>query len=178
MNKKLLWITRTATYLALLVIVQFSTKGFSPFVTGSLVNFLLIITGLTVGLTSGLSLAIISPILAFILGIQVFPTPLMIPVIFTSNMILVFITWYSTKYSHRNEVKQKKLIQISGSVLGALLKFVFLWVFTSLVLGPIFNLPPVIIFFFSWPQLVTALIGGALALAIYPVLTKILKSEV
>ena len=178
MNKKLLWITRTAIFLALLVIVQFVTKGLSPFVTGSLVNLLLIITGLTVGLTSGLSLAVISPVLAGLLGVQVFPTPFMIPVIVVSNMIIVFITWYFTQYSIKNEVKQKKLLQVFGTVLGALVKFAFLWVFTSLVLGPIFKLPTLILFFFSWPQLVTALIGGAFALAIYPVLSKVLKSEV
>ena len=39
MNKKVRWITETAVILALLVALQALTKGFGQFVTGSCVNF-------------------------------------------------------------------------------------------------------------------------------------------
>lgn len=70
MNKKTLWITRTAALTALLVVLQASTAALgSTLVTGTVVNLLLIISVMTCGAASGLSVAVLSPVLAKLIGI-------------------------------------------------------------------------------------------------------------
>jgi thiamine transporter ThiT len=69
MNKKIRWITETAVMLALLVSLQAITKPLGQLVTGSCVNAVLAITVLVAGLYSGITVAIISPVLAYLLGI-------------------------------------------------------------------------------------------------------------
>ena len=81
-----------------------------------------------------------------------------------------------TKQSLAPGFKKPKIFQSFGVVLGASVKFLAIWLL-ALLLGPIFKLPALILFFFSWPQLVTALIGGFLALALYPILAKALKTS-
>lgn len=45
MNKKVLWITRTASFVALLVVLQFATSFLNnTMITGSIVNLILIIS--------------------------------------------------------------------------------------------------------------------------------------
>ena len=68
MNKKIRWITETAIMLALLVTLQALTKGFGQLVTGSCVNAILAVSVLVGGLWSGLTIALVSPVLAFLLG--------------------------------------------------------------------------------------------------------------
>ena len=69
MNKKIRWITETAIMLALLVSLQALTKGFGQFVTGSCVNAVLAIAVLLVGMSSGITIALISPVCAYLFGI-------------------------------------------------------------------------------------------------------------
>ena len=76
MNKKVRWITETAVMLALLVSLQALTKGFGQFVTGSCVNAVLAVTVLTAGLGSGIVVAVLSPVLAYLLGIVILPARL------------------------------------------------------------------------------------------------------
>ena len=68
-----LWITQTAIMIALIVVIQATTSGLGQFVTGSLVNLILILTVALAGFTSGLTVACLSPIFAFIFGISVSP---------------------------------------------------------------------------------------------------------
>ena len=74
MNKKIRWITETAAMLALLICLQWA-GSFVPeqltkqLLTGSCVNAVLAVTVLTVGLSSGITVALISPVCAFLLGI-------------------------------------------------------------------------------------------------------------
>ena len=69
MKNKILWITRTAVMMALLVTLQWATSGLSQFVTGSCVNAVLAVATLTAGLWSGVAVALLSPFCAFLLGI-------------------------------------------------------------------------------------------------------------
>ena len=64
MKKYILWITETAVMLALLVTLQLLTKGFGQLVTGSFVNGVLAVTVLVVGFSGGITVALISPVLA------------------------------------------------------------------------------------------------------------------
>ena len=69
MNKKIRWITETAVMLALLIALQALTKPMGQLVTGSCVNAILAITVLLVGMSSGITVALISPVFAFLFAI-------------------------------------------------------------------------------------------------------------
>ena len=66
--KKTAWIARTAICLALLLCLQFVTKSLGQFVTGSCVNLVIAMAALIGGLWSGLTVAIVSPFCAYLLG--------------------------------------------------------------------------------------------------------------
>ncbi len=187
MNKKVLWITETAIMLALLVTLQALTKPAGQLVTGSCVNTVLAISALTGGLGCGLTVAFISPILAFLLGIA--PQIVTVPAIMAGNAVFVALLYLLADRSGKNLVKQGiawvvaavakfgvlyllvvKLIcgVASGSLLGKKIG-------ETVVLAPpmLEKLPTM----FAWPQLITALIGGAIALLIAPVIRKALHKK-
>ena len=66
MKNKTRWITETAIMLALLVILQAVTKSAGQIVTGSCVNAVLAVTVLLGGVSSGLTVALVSPFVAFL----------------------------------------------------------------------------------------------------------------
>ena len=62
MKSKALWVTRTAVMLALLIVLQWLTKPLGQIVTGSCVNAVLAVTVLLTGLSSGVTVAVLSPL--------------------------------------------------------------------------------------------------------------------
>ncbi len=179
MNKKIRWITETAILLALLVTLQALTKGFGQFVTGSCVNAVLAVAVLVGGMMSGVTVALVSPVLAFLLGIA--PQILTVPAIMAGNTVYVLLLWL---------IAGKKTEGVAGRVIAwivaAVAKFATLYVIVvKLICGvlapsllaagtlkePMLKALPAT---FSYPQLVTALIGGAVALLIVPTLRKAL----
>ena len=180
MNKKLRWITETAIMLALLVTLQALTKGFGQLVTGSCVNAILAVAALVGGLGCGLTVALISPVLAFLLGIA--PQILTVPAIMAGNAVYVLLLSLLADKQGKNLMKQAL-----AWVVAAAAKFATLYVIVvKVVCGvlapsllasgamkePMLKALPAT---FSWPQLFTALIGGAVALVIVPVLRKALR---
>ena len=180
MNKKIRWITETAIMLALLVTLQALTKGFGQFVTGSCVNAVLAIAVLVGGLWSGVTIALISPILAFVLGIA--PQILTVPAIMVGNTVFVVLLYLIVGKQYQAVVRR-----IVAWVVAAVAKFAALYVIVVKVIcgvmaasllaagtlkEPMLKALPAT---FSWPQLVTALIGGGIALLIVPVIRKALK---
>ena len=179
MNKKIRWITETGIMLALLVTLQALTKPLGQLVTGSCVNTILAVSALVGGLGCGLTVAVISPILAFLLGIA--PQILTVPAIMAGNAVFVLLLSVLADKSGKNLVKQG-----IAWVVSAAAKFVTLYVIVvKIICGvmassllasgtlkePMLKALPAT---FSWPQLFTALIGGAIALLIVPVLKKAL----
>ncbi|MCL2695093.1 MAG: hypothetical protein FWE69_02070, partial [Clostridiales bacterium] len=65
-------------------------------------------------------------------------------------------------------------------LLSAGAKFLTLWLTVTYLLLPLLALPEpqaaTLSFMFSWPQLVTASIGGTIALAVTPLLWRALKT--
>ena len=180
MNKKVRWITETAIMLALLVALQALTKGFGQLVTGSFVNAVLAISVLVGGLWSGVTVAIISPVLAFVLGIA--PQILTVPAIMAGNT--VFVVLLHVTVGKQCEAVTMRIIAWLGA---AVAKFATLYVIVVKVIcgvmadslmaagtlkEPMLKALPAT---FSWPQLFTALIGGGVALLIVPVIRKALK---
>ena len=179
MNKKVRWITETAILLALLVTLQAVTKGFGQLVTGSCVNAVLAVAALMGGLASGLVVALVSPVLAFLLGIA--PQILTVPAIMVGNSVYVVLLCLVADKSGKNLLRQ-----IGAWLLAAAAKAAVLYLLVAkLICGvlaeqllaagtlkePMLKALPAT---FSWPQLFTALIGGAVALLIVPVLRKAL----
>jgi hypothetical protein len=182
MNKKIRWITETAIMLALLVTLQALTKPLGQLVTGSCVNAVLAVAALVGGLGCGLTVAIISPVLAFLLGIA--PQILTVPAIMVGNTVYVLLLSALADKSGKNLVKQG-----AAWLLAAVAKFAALYfIVVKLICGVLSEgllaagtmKPPMLKALpatFSWPQLITALIGGAVALLIVPVLRKALHKQ-
>lgn len=172
MKKKTLWIAETAVMIALLVALQGLTKPAGQFVTGSCVNLILGVSTLVGGLWCGLTVALLSPFFAFLLGIG--PALIQIvPAIAVGNIVLVLVLWLICR-------KAKKLSPLSygGAVVASVCKFAVLYALVVLLLLPLLGLPEkqvaMMSAMFSWPQLVTALIGSFLAVTISPAIRKAL----
>ena len=180
MNKKIRWITETALLLALLVTLQFLTKGFGQFVTGSCVNAVLAVSALVGGLACGVTVALVSPVMAFLLGIA--PQILTVPAIMVGNCVYVLLLALLADKSGKNFVRQIIAWLCAAAAKFAALYAIVVWLICGVLSegllasgalkAPMLKALPAT---FSWPQLFTALIGGALALAITPVLKKALK---
>lgn len=165
--------------LALLVTLQAVTRGLGQLVTGSCVNAMLAVSVLTAGLGCGLTVALISPVMAFLLGIA--PQILTVPAIMAGNAVLVCALYILT-------FKGRKLWQhILAWLVSALTKFAVLYVIVNwLICGllsqtllsagvlkmPMLKVLPVT---FGISQLITALIGGGVGLLIAPMLRKALR---
>ena len=179
MSKKIRWITETAVMLALLVSLQALTKPMGQLVTGSCVNAILAVSALVGGLSCGLVVALCSPVLAFLLGIA--PQILTVPAIRVGNSVFVVLLSLLADKSGKNLVKQV-VAWISAAVAKfAALYAIVVWLIcgvlsesllaSGVMKAPMLKALPAT---FSWPQLFTALIGGAVALVITPVLRKAL----
>ena len=179
MNKKIRWITETAIMLALLVTLQALTKPMGQLVTGSCVNAVLAVSALVGGLGCGLTVALISPVLAFLLGIA--PQILTVPAIMVGNTVYVVLLTLLADKTGKKLVKQVVAWLVAAAAKFAALYLVVVKIIcgvmapTLLAAGtlkePMLKALPAT---FSWPQLFTALIGGAVALLMVPVLRKAL----
>lgn len=172
-------ITRTAVLVALLVVLQWATSYTQPFagqyITGSCVNAVLAVAAVLCGLTGGAVVAVLSPFCAFLLGIG--PQLLQIvPAIALGNLVYVVVLSLLRK---RRPLWQ----QIVWLTSAAAAKFAALYLAVVQVLIPVMGpqLPAkqaaTFTVMFSWPQLITALAGGTLALLLLPVLRKAIKEE-
>lgn len=167
---KVIFITRTAVFIALLVSIQMIVTAMSfgnIIIIGSLVNMILILAVMICGLSTGLTVAILSPLFAKVIGIG--PFWVIIPFIALGNSALVII-W--------DRLGSSKIAIIVSSVA----KYLILSIFISRIIVPCFlNLPHkqamLISRMFSTTQLITALIGGIVAFTIFPLIKKILKDR-
>ena len=180
MNKKVRWITETAVMLALLVTLQALTKPMGQMVTGSFVNAVLAVTVLLAGLYSGITVALISPVLAYLLGIA--PQILTVPAIMVGNSVYVILLYFIAGKDSKQIIRQIAAWLAAAAAKFAALYAIVVWlicgVFSESLLAsgvlkaPMLKALPAT---FSWPQLFTALLGGAVALVIVPVLRKALR---
>jgi len=179
MKKKLLWITETALMLALLVTLQYFTKPLGQIVTGSCVNAVLAVAVLVGGLWCGITVAVISPVMAFLL--QIAPQVLTVPAIMAGNT--VFSVLLCLLRDPADSISARQIFAWLCAALGkfAVLYLTVVWLICGL-LSPMLTdmgilkgpMSEVLSATFSYPQLITALIGGAVALLIVPTLKKAL----
>lgn len=189
MHQKIRWITYTAAMLALLICLQalgslIPDQMTKQLVTGTCVNATLAVTCLIVGMSSGLTVAVISPVCAFLLGIA--PNFITVLPIMVGNACFVAVVLLLSKAGH-----WALWCRIAAVILGAAVKSGVLYLLVvQLICGvaadhllgqklgqivllapPMLKMLPVM---FGWTQLVTALAGGTLALLITPVLRRAL----
>lgn len=183
MHRKIRWIVRTGVLLALLVTLQALTKPLGQLVTGSCVNALLAVAALSGGLTCGLCVGIVSPVMAFLLGIApnfVTVLPIMLGnACYVAVLSLLGGTW---KPVWKRAAAVVVAAGIKFAVLYLLVVKVICGVASGVLLGqklgqtvvlapPMLEMLPAM---FTWPQLITALIGGTVAMAALPLLRKAL----
>lgn len=186
MKHKVRRLTETAVMLALLICLQW-VGSFVPdqltkqLITGTCVNCVLAVTVLLVGMSGGVVVALVSPVCAFLLGIA--PNLItVVPIMVGNTCFVVLLRLLCGKALWR---------QVGALAAGAVVKFGVLYVLvvkiicgaaSGTLLGkklgdavllapPMLKMLPVM---FAWPQLVTALAGGTLALLMMPVLRKVL----
>lgn len=180
-HEKVLWITRTAVLTALLVVLQWATGGTKAFagqyITGSCVNAVLAVAVLTSGLWSGITVSVLSPFCAKLFGIG--PQLIQIvPAISVGNVVFVLLLHLLITG------KQQKLpVRLGMVLIAAAAKFVTLYLLVVKFIVPMMSAslkPKQIAVFsamFSYPQLITALIGGVIAVLIAPVIQKALARQ-
>jgi len=171
MREKTLWMTKTAMLIALLLVLQSVTKSAGQYVTGSWVNPVLAVAALAAGIGSAAAVALVSPFAAFLLGIgpQLLP---IVPAIALGNLVYAAVLWGITR-KHKLMTARGVIAWLSASVC----KFLTLYLVVVKFLCNVLELKPqqITMFtaMFSWPQLVTALIGGGAALLIASSLRKV-----
>lgn len=165
---------RTAIFLALLIAVQFVTRSMGQYVTGSLVNLVLIAAALMCGLWGGLAVAVLSPFCAFLIGIgPAFPQ--IVPAVALGNAVLVVL--WSLLAGKKDAAVGRYLCALA---VAAVAKFLTLYLVIVKWLVPMVltlneKQTAVLSASFSFPQLITAAVGGVLAVLLVPSLRRALK---
>lgn len=174
--KKTVWITRTAVCLALLVCLQFATKSLGQFVTGSCVNLVLAMAALLGGVWSGLTVAVLSPFCAYALGIGPAFFQLVPCVALGNAVYAVLFALLVGRYLTARRYPAAYACMLAA----AAAKFAALWLVLVQLVAPLI-VPAakltVVTGAFTWPQLITAAIGGVLACLIAPPVRKALDSR-
>ncbi len=168
LNSAIRRVTLTGILLALLVggqiLLGLIGAPLSQYIVGSWVNLIIGVTALTIGWPFALFLALVSPFLAFILGIAP-PFIEFAPFIALGNGLFALSLFFIHK------IKMPERFRIAWGLLAvtiaAGLKTTLLYTTIVLLIMPTLNLLPAqsaaFTTVFSVNQLVTALIGGALA---------------
>lgn len=172
-REKTVWITRTAVFIALLVVLQAATAPLgNTILTGTLVNALLVVSVMTCGVMSGAVVAGVSPIMARLIGIG--PLWGVIPFIALGNITLILV-WHfmGSRWQGKNY-----MAWICAAGTAAAAKFCVLYLgIVKMAVPLLLQIPEpqasVISGMFSLPQLVTALLGGGVALPAVRALKKI-----
>ena len=176
--KKVRILTETAAMLALLIVLQWLTKPLGQLVTGSAVNAVLAVTVMLVGWVGGVTVALLSPIFAYVLGIA--PQVLTVPVIMLGNAVFVTLLHFiggNYKILLRSAAAWLSAAVCKFFVLFGLVNYGICGILAKplleqgLLKEPMLKALPAT---FSTPQLITALIGGGLALVLVPVVKKAL----
>ncbi len=158
MRSSVQWMVRLAILIA--ITIGFQMFKLPQFITGPVVNLLLLIACMLLGMWGGVALGLITPLIAMVAGIM--GRPEMVPVIMVANAILVIVF---SLFRGKTVQLYKTLI---GIIVGSILKYgVFV-----VSIAYIVSLPPAVAQMFGITQLFTALSGGVLAIIVEKALNK------
>jgi len=132
--------------------------------TGPFVNALLFLVCVLVGPMEAVILGLLPSTVALNSGLLPLPLAPMIPFIMIANAILVAVFYYIHKKNY-----------VWAIVLAAFLKFLFLWHVSTFLAQNLLpeTLLSKVTLMMSWPQFVTALIGGVFAYVVLKFLKKV-----
>ena len=138
---------------------------YSQWITGPIVNMALILSVFFIGIRAALLIGILPSTIA--LGSGLLPAVLapMIPFIIISNTLLVLvIDWF----------KNQRMNYFTALFFAAGIKYLFLLITSGLVINLILKpqLASKVALMMSWPQFMTALVGGMLAWGVLKILKK------
>lgn len=149
---------RTALLLALTLLFQ-SLRFFIPipavfstFIIGSLVNSCLLIAAETVGWRSACLIGVIAPVVAYFQ--QLLPLPIFIVPVAGGNFLLVIC------YIAGLRLSRWLAIVAAAAAKAVFLYLGFVWLFTWVAIPS--KIAAGLLFAMSWPQFITALVGGIL----------------
>ncbi len=145
------WIARTAVLLALTVALQM--LGLPQPVTGPAVNAMLLLAAMLVGMGSGVFVGVFTPVIAFYRGILPPVLAPMVPFIAISNALFVIVFVL---------LRSRNVFLALG--VAAVVKFAVL---ATAVRVFVPDVPPPVAAMMGTPQLITAIAGGLVALAVY-----------
>jgi len=126
----------------------------SQWITGPMVNAILLISAVLIGPMEAVFLGLMPSTVALAAGLLPLPLAPMVPFIMIGNAILIAVFHYSYK---------KNIYASIGA--AALLKFAFLHFSVVLIMSKLLNsaFTAKLAVMMSWPQLFTAVIGGVIA---------------
>lgn len=170
-------ITRTAILLAIAIVFQMVGRYMGPnnnFIVGPAINAVLFTATAIIGLWGGAVISVLAPLISAITN-KAAIAPIILaysPFIAVGNFILVLIYYLLMKKN-----------QVAGVIIASILKAVFLFVtikgfvrFMTPFLDISSKVATVLIGLFSWPQVLTAIVGGGIALFIIKILKKNLEN--
>lgn len=170
--------TRTAILLALAIASQF-LKNLSVYITGSIVNCILVICVLYCGLGNASVLCVVLPLTSWLItGSPIMSAmPVIVPCIMAGNFVLVLLVWLFAK---RGSGNRNLAIGMAAGCVG---KFLLMWLAISCLvlslLGPSSGLPAPALaaakLTFSVTQLITAVIGCIPVLPLKKALDKVIN---
>lgn len=160
------------TCAALLAICLLSTylKTLAVYITGPIVNACIILATIFCGLLGGILLSIATPVAAYFIASSPITqaVPLIVPMIMLGNCVLALAVWI---FYHKLHFR---LHMEAGLIVGSLAKAAFMWLIivrvilhSSLAIDALGANLALARGTFSVPQLITALIGSALAVILY-----------
>lgn len=190
MNPKIRRLTETAMLLALLICLQWAGSMIphptaKQLVTGSCVNCVLAVTVLLTSVPGAVAVALISPVGAFLLGIA--PNFITVLPIMAGNSCFVVLLRLLRGWGKQPAWRGAGAVAVAAAVKSFVLYLLVVKLICGVASGALLGkkladmvllAPPMLEMLpamFGWLQLITALVGGGLALAVSDILCKALK---
>ena len=153
-----------------IILVMQTIKNISAFISGPVINAVLVIAALELGIWWGVAFSVLTPLTSILIA-PASPMTAMtyatygvnLPIIMIGNIIFVLFAYYGRKKGEKEF--------FFGLILGAVIKWLFMWGSAELIIKPLFEqnlgkLMAAVNKVFSTLQLYSGLLG---AIIIYPV---------
>lgn len=169
MNNSVKRLVYASLLLSMAIVFQLLGRNFaslSQYVTGPGVNAVLFLSTFLCGIPYGIAVGALTPSLALLFGILPSPLAPFIPFIMISNILLVIVF---------GVLKDKKIYgKYLGVVISSFVKFGFTYLAASKLVEVLSLKVPlkILISMMSLPILITALIGGFIAIIVIELLNK------
>ncbi len=169
-------ITRTALLIAILFVIQYF-KNISAYISGPIINTILLVSTFYIGISSGILLSIIAPISSYFIAggsamsfLMVQTNFTALPIIIIGNIIFVILSYLI--YNNKNNIKL-----ILGLIVSSISKWLFMMLCAQYILKPLFedNFGEKIAILgkiFGTLQLYAALLGSIIFYIIYKIFKK------